>query len=316
MNVTDVTIGIAGAGGDGVITAGDILVSAASRCGLFCFMLKSFGAQIRGGESSCRVRFSRDQVLSQGDKLNILAVFNWDDFGRFKEELIVKDGVIVLVDEKDNTPQDRIPLDFSMVQAFYKIPFTGIAREKAGSTLAKNIVLVGVLGELFNFPTDNLEEIIHRRFMGKSDKIIEANYNALHAGMEYTRKNVKKRDDLIFECITDSPKVVMEGNQAIAYGALYAGCRFYTGYPITPSSEIMEWLARELPKFDGVVVQTEDEISALGMVIGASFAGKKAMTSTSGPGLSLMSEMIGLAGAAESPCVIVDVQRVGPSTGI
>ena len=108
----------------------------------------------------------------------------------------------------------------------------------------------------------------------------------------------------------------MTGNEALAFGALKAGCRLYAGYPITPSSDVMEWLANELPRFGGTMMQTEDEIAAIGMCVGASFGGTKAMTSTAGPGLSLMTEFLGLAAIAEIPLVIADIQRVGPSTGI
>lgn len=118
------------------------------------------------------------------------------------------------------------------------------------------------------------------------------------------------------EEIPEKERDIGDGNEAVAYGALYAGCRFFAAYPITPASEVMEFISREIPKFDGVMVQAEDEIAAAGMCIGASFNGVKAMTATSGPGLSLMSEMLGLSSMAEIPLVIVNVQRVGPATGI
>jgi 2-oxoglutarate ferredoxin oxidoreductase subunit alpha len=179
-------------------------------------------------------------------------------------------------------------------------------------------VLLGALAELFRFPFDALRHAVARQFGKKAKQVVETNWSALQTGALYVRDNITKTDPVRLELATGSqtPHLALTGNDALAYGALYAGCRFYAGYPITPSSEIMHFLAEWLPKFGGSCIQAEDEMSALGMVLGASFAGEKAMTSSSGPGISLMSELIGLASVAELPCVIVNCQRVGPSTGI
>ncbi len=178
------------------------------------------------------------------------------------------------------------------------------------------MVLIGTIIELINWPGKAVEEAIARRFERKGEKVVQANIEAVRAGREYAKKEFGSGIDLKLAYKHGKPKLFMTGNEALAYGALVAGCRFYSGYPITPASEILEWLSAHLPKFDGTVVQAEDEMSAIGMAIGASFAGVKAMCGTSGPGMSLKTEMLGLASMAEIPLVVVDVQRAGPSTGI
>lgn len=312
---TDLTIAIAGSGGDGVIACGEILVSSCASQGLYCFLLKSFGAQIRGGESSCRVRLDREQVLSQGDLLDAVSVLSWADYFKFEAEMDLADDA-VFVEDSDDPYTGPKPYDALPLATVYKVPFAKLAREDVGNPLTKNMVLLGVLARLFNLPFDAIRHSIARQFAKKSKSIVELNWKALETGARYVDERLTKEDGIRLEFTPGEPRIVMTGNEAIAYGALYAGCRFYAGYPITPSSEILHWLSEWLPRYGGTCMQTEDEMAALAMVIGASFAGAKAMTSSSGPGISLMSELIGLASTAEIPCVIVNCQRGGPSTGI
>ncbi|RKY51494.1 MAG: 2-oxoacid:acceptor oxidoreductase subunit alpha [Candidatus Neomarinimicrobiota bacterium] len=315
-NNNNIVIGIAGSGGDGVISAGEILVNAASSDGLFVFMLKSYGAQIRGGESSVRVRMSSEPVATQGDKLDILVVFSWKDFLKFQSEMLLEDHVVILSDLEDSFPEENIPIPADKLKNWYKVPFNQLATDAAGTSLAKNIAMLGVISELFNLPKTALEKSIKKKFGGKRKDIVEMNLNALKAGRDYVKKDIEKKDSVLFEYTPGEPRIVMEGNEATAFGALYAGVEFYAGYPITPSTEIMHWLSVYLPRYNGVVIQMEDELASINAVVGASFAGRKAMTATSGPGISLMSEGIGLAGMAELPIVVINVQRGGPSTGL
>ena len=312
----DIVIGIVGSGGDGVISSGELLVSAAAAEGLYATILKSFGPQIRGGESSCRVRISQDEALSYGDRLDVLVAFNWADFARFKEELTLAPGVLVIYDTKDATPPEEIPVDPALAPVVLRIPFHDLAAE-AGSAQSKNILLLGVLGELLDLPTEGIAGAVERKFRRKGEEVRAANRKALDAGRAYVLRELSDTPaPVAFVHEKGEPKLLMTGNEALAFGALKAGCRLYAGYPITPSSDVMEWLANELPRFGGTMMQTEDEIAAIGMCVGASFGGTKAMTSTAGPGLSLMTEFLGLASIAEIPLVIADIQRVGPSTGI
>ncbi len=312
---TDLTIAIAGSGGDGVIAAGEIIVASCASQGLYCFLLKSFGAQIRGGESSCRVRLDREQVLSQGDLLDAVAVLSWADYFKFEAEMDLAPDCVFLEDTDDPYAGPK-PYDGLPESVVYKVSFGKLAREDVGNPLTKNVVLLGVLADLFDLPADAIRHAIARQFAKKAKEIIEVNWKALEVGAHFVRDRLVKQDGIRLAFTPSEPRLVMSGNEAIAYGALHAGCRFYAGYPITPSSEILHWLSEWLPRYGGVCLQSEDEMAALGMVIGASFAGKKAMTSSSGPGISLMSELIGLASTAEIPCVIVNCMRGGPSTGI
>jgi 2-oxoglutarate ferredoxin oxidoreductase subunit alpha len=313
METRDITIGMAGSGGDGVVSAGDILAASAAAEGINCLMLKSFGPQIRGGESSCRLRLSTGPVYSQGDRLDVLVVFNWTNFARFTSELPVHDGTYVLVDENDKT--EKIPLENINKCEVIRIPFEKLASEDAGNPKAKNMVTLGVLAEMFHIPSDGIKRAIERKFSKKGAEVVAANHKAIDVGINYVKKNCAP-SKIQFVSKPQKAFMALTGNEAVAFGAVAAGCRFFSSYPITPATEIMEWLSRELPKFDGTVLQAEDEISAINAVIGASFGGVKAMTSTSGPGLSLKLEAIGLASMAELPIVVIDVQRGGPSTGM
>ncbi len=311
----DLTIAIAGSGGDGIIAAGEILVAACASQGLSCLLLKSFGAQIRGGESSCRIRLDREQVLSQGDLLDAVCVLSWADYFKFEAEMDLAEDAVFIEDADDPyagpKPYDSLPL-----ASVYRVPFGKIAREEVGNPLTKNVVLLGVLAGLVNLPADAIRHAIARRFSKKARAVVEADWKALDAGLAFARDRIEKTDGIHLEFDPAEPRLVFTGNEALAYGALSAGCRFYAGYPITPSSEILHWMSEWLPRYGGTCLQTEDEMAALAMVIGASFAGAKAMTATSGPGMSLMGELLGLASTAEIPCVIVNCQRGGPSTGI
>ncbi len=313
--VKDITVGMVGSGGDGVISAGEFLVTAAANEGLYAYLLKAFGPQIRGGESSCRVRISDHHLYTHGTGLDVLVVFNWKDFLKMKSELVIKDGIFIIYEEKDPTPEDEIPIDPSIKRTVCRIPLSKLAVDLGGSPLAKNMVTLGIIAEAFHLPSDGLREALRVRFQKKGEKVVASNIAALEGGMSYARENL--RDVPIrLDYIGGTPKMAITGNEALSAGALYAGCRFYAGYPITPSTENLEWMAHELPKFGGTCIQAEDELAAIAMLVGASFAGAKPMTSTAGPGLSLMTEALGLAAMAELPMVVVDCQRTGPSTGI
>jgi 2-oxoglutarate/2-oxoacid ferredoxin oxidoreductase subunit alpha len=315
-STNQITIGIVGSGGDGVIASGEILADAAAREGLYCIMTKSIGPAIRGGESSCRVRMGDTRVHSQGDKVDVLVCFNWDDFKLFQAELFLKQNCVILYPEENPLEPDQLPIEKGLDPVVIKIPFLKLAKDVIGNELTKNIVMLGVLAGMFDLPKEGLENAIRHRFARKGEKVIEMNLSALKTGGDWVKEHVAQDLPIRFFYTTAPPKLLMTGNDAIAYGALHAGCRFLAGYPITPATEIFEWLAANMPKYGGTVVQCEDEIAAVSMAVGASFAGIPAMTSSSGPGVSLMQEMIGGASMAEIPLVVVNVQRGGPATGL
>ncbi|HEY0787294.1 MAG TPA: 2-oxoacid:acceptor oxidoreductase subunit alpha, partial [Thermoanaerobaculia bacterium] len=179
----------------------------------------------------------------------------------------------------------------------------------------KNIATLGILGTLFGLPVDSIRNAVAKKFGRKKEGILETNLKAFDAGVAFAATIAAQTAGKKLSYTPGTRKLLMSGNEAAAVGAAHAGCRFFAGYPITPSSEILHYLSEWMPKLGGSVVQTEDELSAFGAVLGGSFAGVKSMTATSGPGLSLMAEMIGLSAMAEIPSVIVNVQRGGPSTG-
>ncbi len=313
----DVTLAIAGSGGDGVITAGDFIVQAAARKGLNAFMLKSYGPQIRGGESSARIRISDRPLYSQGDFVDFLVVFSWKDLARFLDEIKLRKGAVVLYDEADKTPPEEFPIDAELGAELIPVPFKKMAAEEIKVPLTKNMVALGVIAELLHLPLDAIKDAVIKKFGKRKPEAAEVNIHAIDLGKKWVNDNLPKGTQIVLEAEgTDEPKLVMTGDDAVAFGALHAGVKVFAGYPITPASPILEFLSKWLPNFGGTVVQTEDEIAAISYAIGASWAGRQAMTASSGPGIALKQEALGLAGIAEIPLVVVNVQRVGPSTGI
>ena len=308
----DVTLAIVGSGGEGVVSAGEILVHATSHDGLYSMMIKSYGPQIRGGESLAQIRLCQTPVLSQGDALDALLVLSWSNFNRFAGEVHLREQAVIFHDSEDPPPAN---LPFPAHTHFVPAPFAKISKDITKAALAKNLAALGFLAGWFDLSPGGFADAIRQRFIKKGQEVAQSNLAAFEAGLAMAQNEVA-RPQYKWKTGTQNAKLVLSGNEAVAIGALYAGVKFFAGYPITPASEIMEWMAAELPKFDGVFIQTEDEIAAVTMAIGASFAGAKAMTATSGPGLSLMTEAIGLSTMAELPLVVVDVQRAGPSTGI
>jgi 2-oxoglutarate ferredoxin oxidoreductase subunit alpha len=316
MPTRDLTFAIVGSGGDGVITVGDMIAQAGASEGLHVMKVEAYGPQIRGGESSCTVRLSADPILAQGDLVQVLVVFNWADFARFRGEIVCAENAVILYEATDETPHDQIDLGPIEEVKWVPVPFIKLAKEAAGTTLAKNIVTLGILGELFSLPQDAIERAIKDKFSKKKETVLEANIKGFKAGIEHASKLEEAATGMRLQYTAGEPMLLMSGNELCAVAALHAGCRFFAGYPITPSSEVLHLLSEWMPKMGGYLVQTEDELSAIGAVIGGSFAGVKSMTATSGPGLALMTEMLGLASMAEIPAVIIDVQRGGPSTGL
>src|SRR4030043_112043 len=196
----------------------------------------------------------------------------------------------------------------------YAAPFQRIARQELDFVRGTNVLVLGLMAGLFGLPVNSLEELVRRRDKRRAE-LVEKNLQALAYGYEYT-KQIRKEDQYYLGTSDHVRRLVMSGNDAITAGALHAGCRFFAGYPITPASDILESMARELPKMGGLCLPAEDEMAALGSCIGASYGGVKAMTATSGPGFSLMTELLGLSSMTEIPVVLVDAQRAGPSTGL
>ena len=304
----ELTLAFVGSGGDGAVAAGDIVASACASIGLHVIKTEAYGPQIRGGESSSTVRVSGVPIHAQADAIDVMVVFSWADFARFRDELVLASDAVIFHQLGDQPP----PAMGSRLCV--GVPFAALALE-GGAKGAKNVVAAGFAGAALGLPLDAMRAAIARRFAKKSAAVIESNLRLFDRGV-LEAAGLAQLPNGPFTYETGPPKLLMSGNEATAFGAIHAGCRFFAGYPITPSTEILHFLAEWLPKLGGSTLQTEDELSAIGATIGASFAGRKAMTATSGPGLSLMAELLGLASIAEIPAVIVNVQRGGPSTGL
>ena len=307
--VNNVIVRFAGDGGEGVITTGEFFSIAASRLGLDILKVTSLPAEIKGGPAMIQVRVAEGRPPSQGSYVDVLVCFNNEVYQMHKADL-KPNGVLV-------TDPDCIVDKTSASATKYEIPFSEIAKKEAGGALAKNTVVMGAISGLLGMPIEPFEELIHKKFDRKGEKVVGNNLSGLRLGRAYVEERGWQQQ-IPFHIEERPPhhKLLMTGNDAIALGAIAAGLKVFAGYPITPATTILEKLATLLPRFGGKVMQAEDEIAALGMVLGASYAGYKAGTSTSGPGISLMSEEIGLGSMAEIPLVIFDAQRGGPSTGL
>ncbi len=308
--VVDLVVGVAGDTGvtPGIMTTGEMLTLAVSRVGYDIYTFQTNPAEIKGGQAWYQLRLSDQQLLSQGNDVNVLIAF--DEEGFEKNEKVLADGGVLIYDASAYEPHPS--REFRLVG----VPMTKIAREQVRFPLAKNMVGLGAAAALVDLDLQVIRRMIEQKYAAKSMEIVEKNFACVELGANYVRSELGLSPIVRLKPIPRPERLVLSGNEAISLGALAAGCRFFAGYPITPASTILEFMMRELPRFGGVALQMEDEIAALASCIGASVAGKKAMTATSGPGLSLMVELLGLAVMAEVPVVVADIQRAGPSTGM
>lgn len=300
---------VGGQQGEGIESTGEVFSIALNRLGYYLYGYRHFSSRIKGGHTNNKIRVSTSEVRSISDDLDILVAFDQETIDVNFHEL--RNGGIVLADSKFNP---TIPENVNVT--LYSVPFTEIATE-LGTSLMKNMVAIGATSAILNINPNGYHEVVQDTYGRKGEKIVEKNMEAIKKGAEYLKDVLGfDRADMHLEKADGQKRMFMIGNDAIALGAIAAGSRFMAAYPITPASEIMEYLIKKLPKFGGVVIQTEDEIAACTMAIGANYAGARTFTASAGPGLSLMMEAIGLSGITEQPLVIVDTQRGGPSTGL
>ena len=299
----DIVVRFAGEAGDGIMTLGDLFVKACVRMGMSVFTFRSYPTEVRGGSVMYQARVASGPALSQGDRPDILAVFNKKEADAHLADLVPKGSVFI---------DARITPPASGVNAM-PVPLIELS-SKFGDD-RKNMGMLGAVSKYLGADEAIVRNLIQERY-GKRDEALRLNIGAFEAGWKHCAEKGWRHAQQLSLDVSAPPRLLLSGNEAIALGAIAAGCRFFAGYPITPASEILEYLSETLPRFGGRVLQVEDEMAALAAVIGASFTGAKAMTATSGPGFSLMGELIGYASMVEVPCVIVDSQRVGPSTGI
>ena len=300
---------IGGQQGEGVESTDRIFSTALNRLGYYLYGYRHFSSRIKGGHTNNKIRISTQPIRSIADDLDILVAFDQESIDLNAHEL--RPGGVVVADAKF-TPV--VPEDAEI--RLFAVPITAIA-EELGTSLMKNMVASGASWALLGLPLDVFNRAVEEEFGRKGAAVVEKNLEAVKRGADYVLELAGgPLDEFKLEPADGKQKLFMIGNDAIGLGAVAAGCRLMSAYPITPASEIMEYLIKKLPKFGGTVVQTEDEIAAVTMAIGANYAGVRTMTASAGPGLSLMMEAIGLAGMTETPVVIIDTQRGGPSTGL
>jgi 2-oxoglutarate ferredoxin oxidoreductase subunit alpha len=300
---------VGGQQGEGIDSTGEIFAIALNRLGYYLYGYRHFSSRIKGGHTNNKIRVSTKPLQGISDNLDILVAFDQETIDVNSPEL--RKGGVIIGDSKFN-PKAPEGADVRL----FSVPFTEIA-EELGTSLMKNMVAIGASSALLGLPVESFTEVVDELFGKKGQKVVEKNMEAIARGAEYVNKEAGGPiEDLRLEPADGKKRMFMIGNDAIALGALVAGCRFMPAYPITPASEIMEYLVKKLPQFGGAVIQTEDEIAAVTMAIGGNYGGVRTMTASAGPGLSLMAEAIGLAGITETPLVIVDTQRGGPSTGM
>jgi 2-oxoglutarate/2-oxoacid ferredoxin oxidoreductase subunit alpha len=302
--LTDVSVMIGGQGGDGTLTVSDLLGRYLRKRGLYVYTSRNVLSRIRGGHADASVRGCRDPISAVKAQVDVLVAFDREAIEMGRDEL-APHGFILY----DST---TFHSDLPNSAGF---PFATLVGGPLGQPIFKNTAAYGALSVLFGFDDALTRSVIEERFRRRGGEALEKNLKALEIGRKAAFE-VPGLPNRFSVADGDAHDLILtNGNQAVALGFVVGGGRFFAGYPITPATEIMEYLQRYLPAFDGVVRQAEDELAAINMVIGAAYAGARAMTSTSGPGLSLMTEGIGQAGTAEIPVVIADCQRVGPSTG-
>ena len=308
MKKTDFVVRFAGEGGQGFLSAAVGFASANTQAGYHAQTFATFPSQITGGPTWMQARISTSPVLSRGDDLDVLVVFNEYAYEEHKGE--VKDGGVIVYDS------DNLQLEDG--GRGLGIPFDKLGRS-TGNARSANMVMMGALAQLVGMPQDILEDFVRQRWGNTArygEQIVPQNIQALTLGREAALESEFTLGELASPAKPDYTQLFLNGNEAIALGAVASGLQFYVGYPISPATTILMWMEENLVGQGRFAYQVSSEIEAITAVVGAGYSGVKAMSATAGPGFSLMGEGLGLAWMAEIPLVIVDVQRGGPATGL
>ena len=306
----EVTVGIGGGAGDGLDKSGNTIAKIAGRSGLHVYAYNSYQSIIRGGHIWLRIRIGEQKPYSHGDRLNALIALNQDSIERHAPE--VESGGAILYNS-DKFKCDPKLIKDNVLPA--PLPVTEITKPLGKfPPITQNTVAAGSLLYLLGLDFDVMAEVLADTFRHKGEKVVEQNIAVARAAYEYTKEHFVP---LGYEWnMTKVRRPFVTGNEAFALGAVAAGCKFYSAYPMTPASSLLHWMSSHGEKCSLVVKQCEDELAVANMAIGAGHAGIRAMCATSGGGFSLMTEAVGMAGMIEAPVVFINVQRGGPSTGI
>lgn len=312
MDSTSISIALSGSGGTGVMTAGSLLLDVAARAGYYGLMTRTLGPQIRGGEAAALMRLGVAEVRSPDDAYHMLLALDWGNIERFAAEIPLNAESIVVSDPAHGPVPEVIA---STGARLVEIPLGALAATVADGR--PNMVALGVLAALLGLTLEHTNAVVAAELADRDDETLAASLGAVQAGFSAA-------DPCVCpvtlappaSTATGTPRWALSGNEATGAGALRGGVRFVAAYPITPATDILEYLAVHLPRLGGALVQAEDELASINMILGSSFGGTPSLTATSGPGLALMTESIGLGIASEVPVVICNVMRGGPSTGI
>lgn len=321
MSKLDLTVEICGMSGDGTIVAGALLNGAVAKAGFSVMAFDSYPAEIRGfGRCVTRCRVGDEEILALSDKTHVLISLD-DEQSQSRLTGLAENATVIF----DNKPPSMVPEGASLAAHvaagtnLVGIPFRDLASQAAGSPRGRNMVALGGFAALFKLPPEYFHEVITKRLQAKGESVLAGNLRCFDGGYNYAKEKYADRiaDTLARENSHGNQDLILQsGNIAIGEGAIDAGVRLYFGYPITPATPIMDYLAKALPENGGRLLQMEDEISSIGAVLGSFYAGTRAMTATSGPGFALMTELITHGVMTEIPAVIINTQRGGPATGL
>jgi 2-oxoglutarate ferredoxin oxidoreductase subunit alpha len=307
MDPSDLVVGVGGAAGDGVASAGNTLALAAARQGLGVYAYNSYQSVIRGGHSWLRLRLSRNKPRNHGDQVDAIISLNQDTLDRHLQELIP--GGLALYNSDKVEPSGELPEGVQLCP----LPVPKLCAVYKELPVMQNTVAVGALGWLIGLDFAGIESVLETTF-AKKPKVVATNVEAAKAGYEYSAAHFQPLSRRLEK--TNQRWALVMGNQLLAMGAALAGCKFYCAYPMSPATHILEWFAAHGKELGICVRQVEDEISVINMAIGANHVGVRSMCATSGGGFALMTEAIGMSGMIETPVVVINVMRAGPSTGV
>lgn len=307
MSEPEIVVGVGGAAGDGVASAGNTLVLSLARQGIAAYSYNSYQSVIRGGHSWLRLRFSARKPLNHGDQADAVVALNQDTLDRHLQEL--QPGGLVLYNGAKFSPSYDPPTGVQLCP----LPVPELAPGAARLPVMQNTVAVGALMRLMGLEIGGLESVLRTTF-AKKPAVVASNIEAAQAGYDYAAANFTPLATRLRP--TDQQWAQASGNHLFAMGAALAGCKFYVAYPMSPATHILEWFATHAQRLGICVRQVEDEISVINMAIGAGHMGVRSMCATSGGGFALMTEAIGMAGIIETPVVAINVMRAGPSTGV
>jgi len=310
MAKNNMTIKIGGEAGQGVESSGAGFAKALARGGLHLFGLQDYMSRIRGGHNFFQIKVSDKPLHSHTDEIHLLLALHLETIDRHKHEIVEGGGIIydeglkVNVEELKKKKIKPLP-----------VPLVKIAKE-AGNKIMANTAALGATAGVTEYDFDQIANVIRDNFAKKGQPVVDANLEVARKAYNYTHERYAADFKYKLTPIEAPVRMVINGNHALSIGAVMGGCRFMSAYPMTPATSIFEWMSTHAAQYGIVTKHAEDEIAAICMAIGANHAGVRGMTATSGGGFSLMVESLGLAGMTETPLVIAEVQRVGPSTGM